>query len=363
VKFICSVVLIFFIYGCHSESADDTYADLDRTGPLIRIEGNQGYSGYKLMEWEDGTIIDARKAAWKSYLYCTAPRDSTCNDSAKNPYPIQLGADWRGAYPVRLDLYNYGNCPPPQKTTIYWLGGIIEGTAPLNATWREIKASNGAGITLNALNSTIDGVRMYNLHDPILPLEGNNFVIKNCWISYARDDAIENDAFASGLIDDCLFDGCFVFYSARNPKKNSGPQPVAPGGGAEGLVKIHHCLIRMQVQPGGDTRYDRSVMAYQNVWKENDQRQPRIELVKNIFLLEKPHPGVRKMKTNVVPGILTEAQGNIVIWLGEGDYPHPLPDGFEVLTGEKGLSYWQKAKHQWIQNHPKVPRLAGDPKI
>ncbi|MBD3287682.1 hypothetical protein GF337_02660, partial [candidate division KSB1 bacterium] len=127
-------VSIIFLVCNQYDKDDDTYADLNRGGPVIKIEGDQGYDGYLLKDWEDGTIIDARNARWKSYMYCNAPRDSTCNDTAKNPYPIQLGADWKGAYPVRLDLYNWGNCPPPQETRLYWLGGIIEGTAPLDAT-------------------------------------------------------------------------------------------------------------------------------------------------------------------------------------------------------------------------------------
>lgn len=373
--------LAAFCSPSNSYAADlrsDLPALLIRSGPIIRIAGSQGYTGYKLMSWEDGTVIDARDAHWLSHMWGIDVRHPSVNETAKNNYPIQLGADWVGAYPVRVDLYNFGLCPPPVEASLYWLGGVIEGTAPLETTWSESKASNGGGITLNALNSTIDGVRMHNLHDPIVPLAGNNFTVRNCWISYTRDDAIENDGFAAGLIEDCLFDGTFVFYSARNTMANAGKQCEAPGGGSDSVVRIHRNLIALQKLPGSfqssrvtDTRTPggvrvRDLPGWGQFWKQSDRdarghdRNPKIEIVGNIFYIPKPPAGMDKRYYDPMPHGCSKSEDNVVIWMGDGKFPFQHK-GFKVLSGAEGQAYWDAAKSRWIDAHPQVARVTGDP--
>jgi hypothetical protein len=357
---------------------DDTYAALDRaTGPVIKIEGNQGYREFKLMTWEDGTIIDARGARWATFSWGVKSRheNPTPNLTTRNNYPIVLGADWGGkAWPHRIDLYNFGLCPAPQPNTLYWLGGVIEGTHPLDTTWHESKSANGAGITLNALNSTIDGMRIHNVHDPIVPLEGNNFTLRNSWISWSLDDAVENDGFAAGLIDDCLFDGFFVFYSARNTRPDSGRQAEAPGGGKGSVVRIQNCLIGAGGPYGPGTtrediaRGDPASLSIGQFWKQSDRdangvdRNPTIELINNIFYIPRNFIGPRASRYDVMPRPAGRMEGNIIIWMGDGDYPFDYEGkGFTLLKGREGQEYWEKAKRDWIARHPKVPRVKGDP--
>ncbi len=104
---------------------DDTFAGLARPGPVLQIRGNQGYEQLTLMSWENDLKIDARGAHWSSHSWGMAGRHPTVNDTALNNYPIQLGADWVGAYPVRYSHYNYGRCAPPQKTRISLLRGNL----------------------------------------------------------------------------------------------------------------------------------------------------------------------------------------------------------------------------------------------
>lgn len=367
---------------------DDTFADLARPGPVIRIEGNQGYRTYLLADWKEGTKIDARGARWASFGWGRDYRDPTVNDTTLNNYPVQLGADWRGAYPVRIDLYNDGRCPPPRPEKLYFIGGTIEGTQPLSATWIESKAAGGGGITFNALNAVIDGMRIHNIHDPFVPLEGNNFTIKNCWVSYTRDDAIENDGFAAGVVEDCLFDDSYGFYSGRNTaggagrtttpidpktgkqKGSRGAQPEAPGGGAKSHVLFRHSLIALGNLPGansvtGDTRRPNArgtamVAGFGHMWKMGDSRNPTIDLIDNVFYIPKPFPGARSERYNVIPRPAGRIEGNVVIWMGDGEYPFKHP-GFKVLYGKEGQKYWDKVRADWIARHPKVGRVKGDP--
>ena len=129
---------------------DDTFADLQRPGRVVPVAGNHGYRTFTLMTWEDGTKIDARGAHWSSFSWGRDIRHPTVNDTTRSNYPIQLGADWVGAFPVRKDLYNDGRCPPPRPEKLYFIGGVLEGTQPISATWKESKAANGGG-SLTAL--------------------------------------------------------------------------------------------------------------------------------------------------------------------------------------------------------------------
>ncbi len=353
-------------FSAGHQGSDDTFAGLARPGPVYQIRGNQGYEQFTLLAWENDIKIDARGAHWSSHSWGSAPRDSLIKKTAINNYPIQIGADWVGPYPHRYDLYNYGRCPPPALTRISFFGGVIEGTQPYETTWRESKAANGGGLTLNARNSVIDGVRMHNLHDPVVPLEGNFFTLKNCWISDSRDDAIENDGFAAGWVEDCLIEGSFCFYSARNTRPDSGEQAEAPGGGKDSVVVFHNNLIGLGNLPGYDTvsgdhsRFPSGTPGYNLFWKQGDPRNPKIELVNNIFYLPKPTREVRMSRLSAIPQGLVHAEGNVVIWMGEGEYVLDHP-GFTVLTGPEGQTYWDRARADWIARHPQVGRVHGDP--
>jgi hypothetical protein len=231
-------------------------------------------------------------------------------------------------------------------------------------------------------------MRIHNIHDPFVPLEGNNFTIKNCWVSYPRDDAIENDGFAGGLVDDCLFDETYCFYSARNTaggagRANSpidpetgkhagerGPQPEAPGGGAKSRVIIQNSLIALGNQPGansvtGDTKQDNGrgsamIAGFGHFWKMGDVRNPTIDLINNVFYIPKPFEGCNPHRYDVMPDPAGKIEGNIVIWRGDGEYPFKHK-GFKVLSGAEGQAYWDKVRADWIARHPKVPRVKGDP--
>jgi hypothetical protein len=43
----------------------------------------------------------------------------------------------------------------------------------------------------------------------------STFRLSNVYATYTRDDAIENDEMMAGQIDDCLFDGCYMFLSQQ----------------------------------------------------------------------------------------------------------------------------------------------------
>ena len=59
---------------------------------------------------------------------------------------------------------------------------------------------------------------------------------------------------------------------------------------------------------------------------------------------------------------LADCRGNVLVWLGEGEYPGPFhndkfPNCWTVTTDR---SVWERARQDWIDRHPAVARLPGD---
>lgn len=258
-----------------------------------------------------------------------------------------------------MDLYNYGLCPEPPAQKIYWLGGVIEGTAPLDISWGESKNNNGAGITLNAIGHVLDGIRMHNLHDPYVPLAGNDFTLTNSWITHSRDDAIENDAFAAGLIEDNYIEGFHFFYSCTNTgglRNGWTPNAHAPGGGAGTTVRIENNLIAFKAL----NSYKGT--PWGGLWKDWDRdpsaptgtRSPDIDFVNNVIYIPAGPTG----RCGLAPSHRGVIEGNIVVDMaGCADET----DGFRILRGEQGQAFWDERVTQWLEGHPKVARIASDP--
>ena len=63
---------------------------------------------------------------------------------------------------------------------------------------------------------------------------------------------------------------------------------------------------------------------------------------------------------DVTPQGLVKSEGNTVIFLGD-KYPFN-PKGFKVINDNaEGKALWQKARQDWIDRHPYVGRVDGDP--
>jgi hypothetical protein len=331
---------------------DDTFSCLHTfSGPVVQITGDQGYDSLVHPEWTPETRFDARTARWSSHL-------TNIEAERKNCQPVRLGADWQGCPPNRFDLYADKINVPPPGPSLCFVGGTFIGTQRKDLTWGNVKSSAGATITVNAKRATVDGGRFDNQEDPFLPMTSEYFEFLNNWITYNRDDCIENDGFAKGLVQDNLFDGCFVFYSGINDTVSN--PPVALGGGKNGLVEIRDNLIRMQNMPGpGRKGKTSSRIGYGNpikTWDDNNANP--IIFYNNVFFFEKPkHAGAAHIK--LFRSELKGCSNNIIVWAGDGPFPGPYPDTCFTVT--KDMSVWNRAKQNWINCHPNVRRISGDP--
>jgi hypothetical protein len=357
-----SVILaVLVLLGCSPEQPrdgpgglcggpDDTFACLAQPGPVVVLDQSYGYEQLR-DRYEPGTRIDARGGVWNMQNYGATP--------GRQRYPIMTSGE--------------GLC---------LAGARVEGTNPLAVGWMaaycvgnhagDEQCGNAAAVSFgrdrNSRNATVDGVRLHNVWDGIRPLgneenDANDFTIRNAWMSHVRDDAVENDHFYTGVIEDSLFDGVFVFLSTRS----------RGGDGRDNVVAVRNNLVRMEAFAMEDPVCVRRSdgMCHGQVFKHGSQRGPQLRITDNLFVLSGNlkegsiedvfiHPDVY--------GKVVECRNNTVIWQGPGAFRDRFvtanPGCFTVrdATEDSGaISVWEEAKQNWINCHPNVPRRPGDP--
>jgi hypothetical protein len=90
------------------------------------------------------------------------------------------------------------------------------------------------------------------------------------------------------------------------------------------------------------------------VFKDGSPDNPAITIEDCIILMGKG-PEAR----DIMPNNLKLSRNNIVIWMGTRS---PVCEGFTEY-GPEGKPIWDEARLKWINNHPLVHRLPGDPVI
>ncbi len=271
-------------------------ACLAQPGPLLTVAGTYG-SRYSRGSLVDNTRVDARAGVFLA--------------SPANLYPLILGG---GA----------GVCVA---------GGTVLGQYDRTLSWQAMHDLNHAGIVLDG-PLAVEGIRIDDVEDGIRPRSGF-FTVRQVWLSYIRDDCVENDHLQSGLIEDSLFDGCYVGLSER-------PSPSSTTDGRGGLVTVRSSLLRLQPMPG--PRGGMPTDLGHGVFFKWDARATALALYDNVFMAEGPNAGG-------VPDALADCARNVMVWLGPGDYPVRLPGCFTVT---RDRSVWDAAVAAWKASHPGV---------
>jgi hypothetical protein len=320
-----SIVAVLLLAPAPLYAADDTFTCLTAPGPKVTVWRDFGYTGYKNRKFADNTRFDVQRSLWKQEQV----------PEYKNQYAINIGGGKNAC----------------------WAGGAVLGTSAPNASWGQLYAKNGRGgrndsvsiIWINAPNMTVDGIRVHNAWDSIRPgPKSANFTVKNVWVSRSRDDCFENDNRNPGLITDSLIDGCYVFYSST---------------GGSSTVTIENTLARLQPMPGAHCESG-CLQPGTKGWIKGGP--VNLKLYNNIFLQEQKgnvavrSGGIPTVKANGTPkDKILDCSNNIMVWTGPGEYPYHLDSRCFTVTKDK--SVWDKAKQNWINCHPKVRRVAGDP--
>lgn len=284
----------------NTADVETTQAPQDTTTPgcgtadaKILIEGDQ-VDQYKNLEIPPKTNVDASSATW----------------TGVSDYPIRLSG-------------GSGVC---------WHGGTVTGTYPDTDSWDRMHDTAAFTVTLPEFVGS--GIRVHNYGDGVnIVDDAENFTFRAVHLSYIRDDCIENDRLQSGIVEDSLLDGCYTALSAR-------PNPSdAESDGHDDVWTISDSLIRLQPMP---TVYKGEAPGHGRFFKwDNDGRGPSIELHGNVFRADQaPNDG----DLGVPESYLASCSDNVMVWLGDGEFPGVLPDCFTITT-DKGV--WDEAVANW----------------
>ena len=187
----------------------------------------------------------------------------------------------------------------------------------------------------------LENMKVHNYGDCIAVLEaGDRFHISGMRCSQIRDDFVSDDLGWSGIVEDSLFDGGYVFFSDRGNR-------VAA---SDAVVEIKNNLVRLQVF---DQTFNHGEVGHGWFWKL-DADAVKISLHGNIFFTNEasihgshvliPEKIVSCKKPDGLPD-------NIIVWTGSGDYPRPkeLQTGCFTLTTDRAV--WDTAIANWQLQH------------
>ena len=268
-------------------------------GQKVVLNGLQDNS-YDHRKEHKATVVDARKASW----------------SGKDSYAIQLGGDQQ----------------------ICVSGGQIDGTWASDTSWKKMHGTGA--VVVDAPDAKIEDVRINGYGDSIRLLDrSSDFVIRRVHLSFSRDDCIENDWLHSGTVSDSLLDGCYNAFSART---YDGQDHVHDGD--KNVWTVQNSLVRLQPMPR--TYEDKGKGPGTAGFFKWDKHSPQLSLVGNVFRADQPASSVG---LGIPAGKLASCRGNVMVWLGPGSYPEPLPSCFKVT---RDVRVWNRAVAQWLRNHP-----------
>jgi hypothetical protein len=256
-------------------------------------------------------------------------------------------------------------------------GGRIESDFDICASWNEIKAYDPGSISWGQNNIKIQGVYMHNVEDALRPHDGadvivpsspantkfnpgDNFEVSHIWAEYVRDDCLENDAYAGGIIRDSLFDGCNTGFSETPGMRTARIDPSDEAearakrralDGRGKTVTLDGVLLRMQAMPNpnnpkaGDPVRNGTVYGGGPLFKVMD-KAPRFSIKNSIFAFD-----ARSSLTYNFPP-LRECSNNAIVWLGEGSFPGNFPRNCFTLTTDANV--WKNAVKDWHRRNPNV---------
>src|SRR5216117_722975 len=200
-------------------------------------------------------------------------------------------------------------------------GGETVGNLPPATSWST--ALNYYAVVPDGPNVTVEGVRTFDRGDGVaFGSNAPNWTLRGAYIHYARDGCVENHFVFAGTVDDALLDGCFIGFASRPYRA------VADGSG--NVMTIQNTLVRLQPMDGVYT----GPVPGHGAFFEWSATSPQLALC-----------------------------NNVMVWLGAGAFPEPLPSCFTVMTGATGLDYWNRAVAQWQANHPPALADVGAPVV
>jgi hypothetical protein len=241
-------------------------------------------------------------------------------------------------YPVLFGKYG-----PGDATCV--VGGEILGQQSRALSWHTMKHElDGDGLNFRSQGGIIDGIRIDNVEDGIAPMGGDpvGVTINNAYLSYIRDDCIENDAIVNLTVHDSLLDGCFNGVSER---RGGSPPPPPPGE----ALRLDGVLIRLRPMPYDRARAQCPGNAADGLgssgffkWSGYAHRP----VVRDTVLLAERGSVDCGASMRLPDGVYEDVT---LVWLGRGDYPGgAVPRGVTVTRDRR---VWDEARQSWLARH------------
>lgn len=236
---------------------------------------------------------------------------------------------------------NVGSTTPAVRACIG--GGIVKGQQALDLTWLDMHDTiGGGGYRINTAPgewTRIDGIRVHNVEDALKPRGQDGYwELWNAYMTYIRDDCIENDETAPGSVHDSLFDGCYTGFSEQ---LQSGCCDAEPGE----VFVVERSLMRLQPMPGPYGTPDPKVLGHGKFFKWVTPVPHPVVISDSIFLSE-GMPSSTSTNWPFPPG--TKTTNVTIVWDGPVPWTWPVPPGTTVTTDK---SVWDKARQRWLDRH------------
>jgi hypothetical protein len=321
-----------------SDYVDDTFSSLQSGAPILALSGSYGYTPYMYDAKADGKalILDARNA---KFLVANSRNSSptASNDCSEGSLDVNR-------YPV--NVYN------ADHTAI--VGALVDGLVPQASDWEVTyhgvnESCNSAALHFKeAAYPMVDGARVHAAWDAVRPTTGSiEPIVKNSWFSGNRDDVVENDKFHNLQFIDNLVDGAFQIISVREDAPNSSNTVTIRGN----VIRVRSYLYKGQQQFG-------------SLYKASSN-SPANKIYDTVLAVD-PSSGSSTWSSQWSYNWSrnTGCGNNLFLWMSDEPLNSNIgniPSCFKIVKGQAARDLYNQAKANWINCHPKVRRIAGDP--
>ncbi len=221
-------------------------------------------------------------------------------------------------------------------------GGLYRGGWSSLTSWAAMHSV--AAMRMTNYAPIVENARIHNYGDGIRFAEGAQYWrVRRVYLSYLRDDCIENDWAYSGVVEDSLLDGCYNAFSARGYDSQSRTRD-----GSADIVRVRDSLVRLQ--PMKSVYKNRGRVPGHAGFFKWDAAGPRLSIRSTVFRADQD---ANTVGLAVPAGKLVDCANNTVVWLGAGPYPEKLPSCFRVT---RDRAVWDRAVVRWKQAHGYLPR-------
>jgi hypothetical protein len=232
--------------------------------------------------------------------------------------------------------------------TITWRGGVIIGSIPRSWSWDATHNFGGGGFFIhNAGPIEWQYVRIHNVEDGIKLREEpeysntGSWMLRDCYFTAIRDDAIDNDRFEPGTVQDCLFDGVYVFLSEQDENVGSNT-PIGSNEDDTIYVKRVYARIYGTNDAEGPGKWFK--------WQGNVPHHKAV-VSDSVFAIGS-EPRLGWSSAAIPREVIWVGNNNFILWLGTpGAYAGPKPEGVTFLEGTAAQDKWVSVRNQWLADH------------